>query len=186
MSLLTCMMAASCGKDDADVSVDDNNPFESYPITPTRIYSNDEFRSMFVGGVWTECGVYNVYEDGSISDEITLRLLGYLPVYFYVKDQAALHNYIDFIDPTMEDKTNIVSYTYDSSLNWLKFEGFTVGFGGLNHPLIIIDMTKDLLKCLGEVPVKQWDLDAKYGLYCFRRLSEESSEKLRNRFNDNP
>ena len=180
------MMVVSCGKDEAGVSADDNNPFENYPITPTRIYSNDEFLSMFVGGVWTECGVYNVYEDGSISDEITIRLCGYIPVYFYVKDQATLHNYIDFIDPTMENKTNIVSYTYNSSLNWLKFEGFTVGFEGLNHPLIIIDMTKDLLKCLGEVPVKQWDPDAKYGLYCFRRLSEESSEKIRNSFNDIP
>ena len=171
---------AACSSDNTDdmpvpepIRADSIAPVDSavqLPLPIVKSYSPEEFAQLFVGGIWYERSIYDVYEDGTLVDVLKEgEIVGFHRSYIKALTDSTARLYTPVEDPYAPDGDRIISYSYGDG-NQLQLFGY---IDYLAKPLTVLEITSESIRCLGEVYSKLWAPDAVYGLYELKRCSDE-------------
>ena len=176
--LFAMTTVAACSSDNTDdmpvpepIQTDSIAPADSavqLPLPIVKSYSPEEFSRLFVGGIWYERSIYNVYEDGALVD-VLKDIEGFHRSYIKALTDSTARMYTPIEDPSAPDGDRIISYSYGDG-NQLQLFGYV---DYLAKPLTVLEINSESIRCLGEVYSKLWAPDAVYGLYELRRCSDE-------------
>jgi len=186
--LLPAMLAfQACGGSDDDEVVQPVSgdtvqvvpPQPSLPLPIVKNYSEEEFSSLFVGGLWHQLRIYDVYEDGHLDDLYLSHLIGYAPCFLKPIDTDSMRYHLHVEDPGRPDIDKMVTYRYSDS-NQLQIWG--IGEVQFNEAMTVLEIKADTLRLLGPVYSTQWAPEAVAGLYIYNRLSDEKATIIEQRW----
>lgn len=171
-ALLSCDAFRTTG--DYKITGDVEQPLAGDPAAPDSVrlsdklvfahISHEDFIPAFANGGWLQTGIYDVYPNGSVGEEIMAKVNDYVPVKMAVKD-GKVKNYRSYNSDPVYDY-EILNFTYDEWSNGL-------WIGNLyNYTVASIDDTE--MTCYGPVFSPQWAPDAFLGKYIFTRVNEET------------
>ena len=182
---------AACSSDNTDdvpvpepVQTDSIAPADSavqLPLPIVKSYSPEEFSRLFVGGIWYERSIYDVYEDGTLVDVLKDgEIAGFSRSYIKTLSDSTARMYTPVEDPGTPDGDRIISYSYGDG-NQLQLFGY---IEHLAKPLTVLEITSESIRCLGDVYSKLWSPNAVYGLYELRRCSDEYAATVEERWDN--
>ena len=154
-------------------------PQPSLPLPIVKNYSEEEFLNLFVGGLWVESTIYDVYEDGHLGEEIFHRVVGASHIYLKPLNNDSARFHLPVEDPGRPDIDRTVAYHYSEGNQFQIWDTEDIRY---NNPMTVLEIKTDSMRLLGPVYSTQWAPEAVAGLYVYRRLSEESANRLEERW----
>lgn len=141
-----------------NVQLGDNLIFDLIPA--------EEFMPMFAQGGWIEAGIYDVYPDGHLGNEILADIVGYVPRKYAVKSEDGIKEYLDY-DADPEAREYVMHH-----FSYLPYSNNLII--GQNFNMTVASITDTEMVCYGEVFSRHASPDAFLGKYVFRRVDDET------------
>lgn len=174
---LIAVLLASCQSDGDDLQ---RNEVElEKKIAKMNYVSSEYFHNLFVGACWKEIGIYDVYDNNKLGENLLERseIGGLTAETFLVVNDHIVKHYLDLWSSYGKDylKVDFGSYSYKEKANQLILNNVSEHLEG---ELTVFSISQEELILRGKVFSGLWAPDAKFGLYVFKRQSHAETESL--------
>lgn len=170
LCVLTAAMLSACDSDDENIKDEPTpEPKAVYPLE-LQTLSGDDFKALFVGKTWMEESFCDVYEDGTLGKNLTIGLMGWSSGILSVLDETTVKQIFlaTYMPPTNGNiLTNVTTYKYDEKTNKLFFAN--PAFEKLLKEYVVVSISEEELKLLGDVYSKKLSPNAAYNLYVYKK-----------------
>lgn len=151
---------------------------EQWQVVPVRTDPIDEarFDELFRNSGWTETGVFNMYEDGTVSEQNLFNVVsGFTSSKFYVDQAGIVTEYLNYDYDASVLATNQTKYSYANHRIVLQ----DAHHGDLRRIFYILSINDKEVRCIGW----PWMNDNEPGVvrsgYIFERVSDDVVEQWR-------
>lgn len=152
-----------------------NEQWRFVPVMVNPI-DNNQFTQLFEHGGWMEMGVYNMYEDGTVSEENELyNVDGFTSSKFYVDETGQLTEYLNYDSNPSLLETNMAKFGY--GFNKIQFTN--TKHDDLGKIFYVLSIDENEIRFIGMPWMKNNEAGVVRSVYVFERVSEDIVGKWR-------
>ena len=145
---------------------------EQWRVVPVKTAPIDQarFEELFRNSGWTETGVYNVYEDGTVSEQNLFYVVtGFTSSKIHVDEAGLVTEYLNYnYDPSILE-TNETKYSFGP--HGISFEN--ARHDDLHKIICVLSINDKEMHCIGWTWMKDNEPGAVRSVYIFERVSDD-------------
>ena len=146
-----------------------NEQWRFVPVMVNTI-SQEQFTRLFEDSGWTETGVYDMYEDGTVGDENKFyNVAGFTSSKFYVNETGQLTEYLNYnYNPTLLE-TNTAKYSYDNN----RIQFINAKHGDLSKVFYVLSIDENEIRLIGMPWMSSNEPGVVRSVYVFERVADD-------------